>query len=407
MTTLGESTRPDATDAVAADREALLARARDLVPVLSEHAARGEDDRRLTDEAVAALRRAGMFRLSAPRRVGGHEVDTRTCLDVCAELAHGDGSASWVTALMNTGAYLVGLLPDRARDEVFGIDAQAAVCAQLSTNATARPEEGGFVVSGRWAWASGSYWAQWSLPTVPLFGEDGELADLCVILVPTSEMTIEDTWFAAGMAATASNTFVAEDVFVPEYRTLSVSEIAQGGSRAEHHDEPLYRSTTMSSLTLTMTGPLLGLARAALARVLDTVRAGKPVAYSIYERSIDSPSYQLAVADAAALIDTATLHVHRSADAIDAAARDGEPLDVLTRARVRSDIATAVVRCREAVGLLLDVAGASSFAQTNPLQRTWRDMEIISRHGLLNVGLGREIYGRALLGIEDQVSPMF
>jgi alkylation response protein AidB-like acyl-CoA dehydrogenase len=156
-----------------------------------------------------------------------------------------------------------------------------------------------------------------------------------------------------------------------------------------------------------MTGPLLGLARAALARVLDTVRAGKPVAYSIYERSIDSPSYQLALADAAALVDTATLHVQRSADAIDAAAHDAEQLDVLTRARVRSDIATAVARCREAVGLLLDVAGASSFAQTNPLQRIWRDMEIISRHGLLNVGLGREIYGRALLGIEDQVSPMF
>lgn len=122
---------------------------------------------------------------------------------------------------------------------------------------------------------------------------------------------------------------------------------------------------------------------------------GKPIAFSRYERSIDSPSYQLAIADAAALIDTATLHAHRSAGDIDAAARDGVQLDEPTRARVRSDLAVAATRCREAVGLLLDVAGASSFAQSNPLQQVWRDLEIITRHGLVNVNVGREIYGRA------------
>lgn len=152
---------------------------------------------------------------------------------------------------------------------------------------------------------------------------------------------------------------------------------------------------------------MLGLARAALARVLETVQKGKPIAHSVYQRSIDSPSYQLAIADAAALIDTATLHVYRSADGIDAAARERIQLDVLTRARVRCDPATAATRCRESVGLLLNAGGASSSAQANPLQRSWRDLETIARHGLVNVDISREIYGRALLGIEEQVMPMF
>lgn len=407
MTDLGVRARTGTTVGVAPTREALVTRARALVPVLAPNAAQGERDRRLTDEAVAALRGAGMFRLSAPRRVGGDEVDTRTLIDVSAELARGDGSASWVVALMNTGAYLVGQLPDRARDEVFGADPHAAVCAQLATTATARPVDGGFVVSGRWAWASGSPWATWSMSSAPLLDAQGELADLRAVLIPTSAMTVEDTWFAAGMAATASNTFVADEVFVPDHRTLSIPEMAQGGGRREHDDEPLYRSTSFSALTLTMTGPLLGLARATLEKVLDTVRTGKPIAYSVYERSLDAPSYRLAVADAAGLIDTATMHVHRSAEAIDTAALRGVQLDVLTRARVRSDIAVAIARCREAVGLLLDVGGASSFAQSSPLQRSWRDIEIISRHGLLNAALGREIYGRALLGVEDQVAALF
>ncbi len=388
-------------------RDTLLAAAADLVPLLREHAAAGERDRRLTDEVAAALRAAGMFRLTAPGREGGHEVDIRTCLDVCAEIARGDGSAGWVTTLMNTGAYLVGQLGDRARHDVWGGDPDAAVCGQLTPSATARAVDGGLVVSGRWAWASGSPWAQWDAPTVPIVNDRGELSDLRAVLIPTAEMTISDTWFAAGMAGTASNTFVAEEVFVPEHRSFSIFGMGAGANVSDHDDEPLYRSASFSALALLQAGPMLGLARSAFEQAVETVRRGKPVAYSVYERSIDAPGYRLAVADAAALIDTATLHAHRSADEIDAAARSGGRLDETERGRVRSDVATVATRCREAVGLLLDVVGASSFAQANPLQRTWRDLEIICRHGLVNPNLARDIYGRALLGVDEQVSPLF
>lgn len=402
MSTVQDRVRLDIPD----ESGSLQARATALVPLLRERAEVGERDRRLTEDVVDALRAAGMFRLTAPRRCGGHEVDVRTYVDVCAEISRGDGSAGWVTMLMNTGAYLVAQLPDRARDDVYGTDPDATLCGQLTPSATARAVDGGYVVSGRWAWASGSHWARWSLPTIPLLDERGELADLRVALVPTAELTLEDTWFAAGMAGTASNTFVADEVFVPEYRTLSVVGFLHGATRSEHADEPLYRTGTYP-LFLEHAAPMLGLARAAFEHVLDTVHRGKPIAYSVYERSADAPSYRLALADAAALIDTATLHTHRSADALDTAARERAPLDDLTRARLRSDIAVAATRCREAVSLLLDVGGAGSFALANPLQRIWRDLEIITRHGLVNVNLSREIYGRALLGIEEQVTPMF
>lgn len=384
----------------------LLGRARKLVPMLAAHAERGERDRRLTDEVVDALRDAGLFRLTAPRRAGGYEVDVRTFVDVCAEVSRGDGSAGWVMMLMNTGGYLMGFFGDRAREDVYGSDPDAAVSAQLAPSATARPVEGGYIVDGRWAWASGSHWTRWNLGSIPIVDEQGQLTDLRQVLVPTSELTISDTWFAAGMAATASNTFVAEEVFVPEYRTLSIFGMARGAGRSEHADEPLYRAAGHLPLVLGNAAPMLGLARAAFDRVLETVQRGKPIAASVYQRSIDSPSYQLSIADAAALIDTADLHVHRSADQIDAAVRAGGSLDTLARTRIRSDVATAALRCREAVGLLLNVAGASAFASADPLQRIWRDLEIICRHALVNVDLAREMYGRALLGIEEQVSPL-
>jgi alkylation response protein AidB-like acyl-CoA dehydrogenase len=386
--------------------EALLRRARDLVPLLREHAAQAERERRLTEEVTDALREAGMFTLTAPAPGAGAAVDVGTLVEVTAELARGDGSAGWVALLFNAGAYLTGLLSDRARADVYGPDALATVCGQLTPSAPGRPVADGYVVSGRWAWASGSPQARRSMVTVPLVDGDGELADLRAALIPVDELTVEDTWFAAGMAATASNTFVAEEVFVPEHRTLSLPAVYAGATRNEHPEEVLYRSTTHSALTLAIAGPVIGLARAAFEHVIATVRRGKPIAYSSYARSSDAPSHQLALADAAALIDTAVLHARRSAGEIDAAARAGVQLDGLSRARVRSDMATVAVRCREAVGLLLDVGGASSFASANPVQRVWRDLEVICRHGLVNVALSREIYGKALLGIEPQVTPM-
>ena len=57
--------------------------------------------------------------------------------------------------------------------------------------------------------------------------------------------------------------------------------------------------------------------------------------------------------------------------------------------------------------LLLDVQGTGSFAQTNQMQRVWRDMHMASRHGMSVPGLKEELYGRALLGAnEQQMTPI-
>jgi 3-hydroxy-9,10-secoandrosta-1,3,5(10)-triene-9,17-dione monooxygenase len=60
--------------------------------------------------------------------------------------------------------------------------------------------------------------------------------------------------------------------------------------------------------------------------------------------------------------------------------------------------------CREAIGLLLNVQGASAFAESNPIQRVWRDLEMASRHGLISAQVPHEIYGRALVGNFEPLS---
>jgi alkylation response protein AidB-like acyl-CoA dehydrogenase len=158
-------------------------------------------------------------------------------------------------------------------------------------------------------------------------------------------------------------------------------------------------------LTLILAAPQLGLGRAAL-RLVREAAAGKPVTGTGYHRQADSVAFQLQLAEAALKVDTAELHSHRAAADIDSALATGRPLDRLTRARVRADAGLAAQSVVDAIGLLLSAHGAASFASDHPLQRIWRDSNVAMRHAMALPAVNYEIYGKALLGVEPNISPM-
>ncbi len=116
--------------------------------------------------------------------------------------------------------------------------------------------------------------------------------------------------------------------------------------------------------------------------------------------------FQLQIAEAARLIDTAHLHAYRAADEIDAAAAGDEYPDFLARARVRSDTGYVAECVTRAIDILLSAHGAGSFAEVNPLQRIWRDSATAARHAIVSSAVSYEIYGKALLGLADSITPL-
>ena len=155
----------------------------------------------------------------------------------------------------------------------------------------------------------------------------------------------------AGMKGTGSNTLVADEVFVPDHRLLSVPKGIENEYPTEHKDEALYRSSFIPVLALILVGPQLGLARAA--RDLCIAKAPKrAISYTSFERQTDSVAFQLEVAKAAMKVDTAHLHAFRAAGDIDAAAARGDKLDYVTRARVRADTGYTADTARAAIDAL-------------------------------------------------------
>ena len=385
----------------------LVERAAALKPLLARNAPQCDEARRVPEENIAALADAGLFKLTVPRRFGGHEVPFKTSLEVAAELGEACGSTAWVVTLIGGCNWLTSLYSDRAQQEVFGADPDARVCGVVAPTAEGRRVDGGLRVSGRWGYASGCLHAQWAVLGVPPIEADGEDIPQGLALIPMSDLQIEDTWFVAGMRGTGSNTLLAEDVFVPDHRILPIPAAIGDEYPTEHKDEALYRSAFVPVLALILAGPQVGMARGALNAVIEKAPR-RAIAYTTFQRQTDSVAFQLQISDAAMLADTAAMHVARAADDIDTAAAAGEKLDYLTRARVRADTGWAIRHAREAIDTVISANGASSFAEVSPVQRLWRDANTAGRHAVVLPSVNQEVYGKALLGIgyEENITPL-
>ena len=385
--------------------EEMVARADALRPLLERNAAETEANRRVCEENILAIQKAGLLKIMVPRRFGGLEADLRTKMEVSAALAKGCGATAWATTLMNVNSLIMGMASAECQEDVWGSNPEARIAGVLSPTATTRRVEGGLVVTGRWPWSSGCLHSSWAMMGCPNMSEAGEIVDHVVAIMPMSECTIEDTWHVAGMKGSGSNTVVAHEVFVPDHRIMSVSQIMAGTPPTPYKDEALYRCSFVPFAALILVGPMMGLVKRAQEYVIEKALK-RSISYTFYKTQTESPSFQLGVAKAGMLVDTVWLHALRACDDIWQAAVEIRPMTYLQRARVRMDTGYVAETARQAMDILLSGHGASSFGDTSPLQRMWRDLGTCSRHAVVSPEISSEVYGKALLGIEGGVTAL-
>lgn len=205
----------------AAKTEALIAAARALAPVLTERAPQAERDRQVSDATIAAIADAGIFQMLTPQRFGGPELGLRDFVSVMKELSPLCASTGWLTSFYIAHNWMWCLLPLEAQQEIFAGGPSALGPVMVAPTVTATPVEGGYRINGRAKWATGSSHASWCMVSGIVKGGSGAPAIL-MFAMPWSEARVVDTWFTAGMAATASNDVEFDNVFVPERRTLDV-----------------------------------------------------------------------------------------------------------------------------------------------------------------------------------------
>lgn len=354
------------TSTPAPTRTELVRRAADLVPLLRKHASWTEENRRLHDETVEAMTDAGFFKMRVPARYGGYESDTRTVVEVAAELGRGDGSVGWTASVWWIPGWMVGLFPDQVQDEVYSTP-NVRVCGTLSPSAMAVPTDGGVIVNGRWGFISGALHSHWQEIIAMGLAPDGVTPMPIMALVPLSELEIIDDWYTSGMRGSGSVSTVAKDLFVPNQRILPLPAVLQEQYASRlNADLPMYRAPLLGVAAATTVGTMIGLARAAREAFLERLPSRK-ITYTSYDSQQQAPVTHLQVAEASLKIDQAEFHAYRVAEQVDAKGASGEPWKIEERARARADVGVVAQLGKQAVDIFAGASGGTSVYSSMPI----------------------------------------
>lgn len=381
------------TDSRVGTEDALRGRALELVPVLRERAAESEALRQLPASTLADYEAADLLAAMRPAEVGGLEISLGTYVDIVRTLARGDASASWVGGFFMSHAWLLTKLSKEAQEDIFGGQPWVLAAATAAPPGRADRAAGGYRLSGRWRFASGIMHSTWVV--LMATGDEGMLS--CV--VPTSAVTIHDTWHVPGMKATGSNDVEAVDVFVPEHLVVGFDQVTlPDNPGANAYSYPLLRYPMHRVLPLIHPAVAVGVAEG----MLDLFRDGLGARIRIQTRGAiaDEATTHETYGEAFYAVRCADLLLRNAVEIIDAAfgshAVPGLTLD--QRAELNLSVAGAGVEAFRAVDLLVQASGASAHRTGNPIDRICRDSQVMRNHGVLDRRYTSTISGRVLLG---------
>ncbi|AEI82684.1 flavin-dependent monooxygenase oxygenase subunit (plasmid) [Cupriavidus necator N-1] len=386
----------------------LLERAREISGgFLKPHAQLTEESRRVSQEATALFRDAGFFRLMQPAQFGGYEYGFSAFADIISELGRGCPSSAWGCSLGAVHQWLIGTFPAQAQEDVWGKTSDAIVCGSYAPTIKAEAVAGGYVVSGRWHWASNIDNSQWAMIGVQ-FAPDDEtpVPHAGFLLVPREEWSVHDDWFTSGQAGTGSKAVdIQTPTFVPGYRKLTFAQASSNvPPGAALNTNPIYRIPFLSALPVCLVSPILGAAQGALDEFLAVAgtRVTRGAVAGGGSRLAEFFPVQSRVAEAAAMVDAARLLINRDLAEVESRAAAGQEIDVDTRIRNRLDHAFAARLARDAINAIFDNTGGNGLALSQPIQRLWRDGNAIAKHISLNWDAVSSMAGQHLLGLEPK-----
>ncbi|MCR6483488.1 acyl-CoA dehydrogenase [Amycolatopsis sp. OK19-0408] len=378
--------------------EGLLERTAALSDQLADLRDWSKENRRLHEDAVEALTRAGILHMRRPARLGGYESSTRTMIEVLSILAGVDGSVAWNASAWTIGAWMTGMFPDHVQDEVFA-DERSRVCVVLSPTATATETEDGLVVDGRWAFLSGALHSSWQVILTMAPAPDGSLWPVAG-LVPMSELEIVDDWHTSGLVGTGSVTSVAHGVHVPWERTLPMAAIMGNQYRSEaNRESPLFNQPMLPTGASGFIGVVLGLARAAQADFFARLPKRK-ITFTDYSAQAEAPITHFQVAEALLKLEEAEYHAYKMADMLDGKGAAGEPWKLEDRVRYRGSFGRMAQLAKESVDILSAASGGSSIYTNVAIQRIHHDLDALSKHALMHPNTNFELFGRVMCGLE-------
>jgi indole-3-acetate monooxygenase len=364
---------------LAGDRSVIM-RAEAVRPAVAAASNEIEGTRRLPPALLDRLHEAGLFRLLLPRSSNGIETDPVTFFHVIETIARDDASTAWCLSQAGGCAMSAAYLDLPVAQAIFGNDPRAVLAWGPGPKVKAIECEGGYRVTGVWAFASGGRHATWLGAHCPIWQADGSpRRDAATgeqlertMLVRTQDVQWTDIWNTVGLRGTASDQFAVNDLFV-----RADHSIIREFDKECRENGPLYRMGNGTCYQVGFAGVACGIARSALDSFVDVARNKVP-------RGVRSPLRDNAVVQSNLAQAEVNLRASRAflLQSMAEIWRDlcaGAMITVAQRITMRLAATHAIHQAREAVDFAWNAMGATAIFEHHPLERRFRDIHTVTQ----------------------------
>jgi len=361
-----------------------------------------EKARKLPPDISEQMAKAGFYRMGAPIAVGGLETPPAIGCHVFEILARGDASCAWIAFIGMTSNTALSAIPEATAKQVYS-NPDTLITGVFAPTGRAEKVDGGFLVSGRWQWGSGSQNATWVLGGCML-SENGEpMLDgrgaprTHMVLMPKSELEFLDTWHVSGLCGTGSLDYQVQDLFVPEERVV-------GYLREDRVSvSPLYAFPNFTLLALGIGAVCMGIARAAIDELVQLAASKQRVGArkTVAEQQVS----QITLAQAEADLRSARLFYYDALQEAWECAISEKKVSVDHRRNLRLATTNAVIKSVGVVNEMYNLGGGSSVYHSSRLQRYFRDINVAKSHIMVSQST-LETVGALFFGLEPNVSAL-
>jgi len=354
-----------------------------MAPLIESRAEAIEEHREVTPDVNEAILESGIPWMLLPAQFGGGEQGAVELFETVEELSRADGSTGWhVMANCSAIGAVSAFLPDAGLETLFGGEKKSILAGQLAPMGTGVEVDGGFVISGRYQFGSGSAYADWMAGGfVPLDDGkprttvDGSL-DQRVGVVPKADVVMRGNWDVTGLVGTSSYDYEIVEQFVPY--DLTFERLSTEPARPQ----PPFALGVAGLAVGGHTGVALGLARRALEETARLTKGKKRAGYPV---PVDQhPVFLKGFAEHDALYHGARAHlieVYRDAEGC---VSRGEKLTPVQRARLRQAATWAHNVATQVVDFCRLWSGSPAFRNPSVLGRVIRDIDVATQHALLD-----------------------
>ena len=376
-------------------REDVLARVDELLPTIAQAADKGDAEGQLADHIIDAMYDAGLFATLAPQAHGGHELDLETFSQIVQKISSAHPSAGWVCSFLMGASWRLLTFGPEGQKAIFGDKNHVLGAGTAAPIFGVAKVHGGYVISGRTAWNSGSSHAEW-FQMNGLLKREGGPPQLLMFAIPRSDVRVHDTWHIMGMKGTASRDLEVQDVFVPDHLAAPFSPALEGLSEGHRlHDNPMYHIPFLPFAMIEVLPVVVGTHRGAANALRDRIKSRMGTMSGA--KTAEKVPAQIRMAQGLARAEMAEQML--AAMIAKVSNGDVDAASPKQRAAIKLHAAMVTNFCLDSVNEMARSVGGDAFRNEAPFQRFFRDINTVARHAFLDPDTAGESFGKLELGL--------